>query len=586
MCRSLRRDPLLHFASGIALSGLVWLAPMRANAQTVPSDASPTCTVPPSTFATWFQSGSPAVNGAVNPANSVAFPNAPNCSFYQWAEQMFFWITSPDPDAQSGGGRVFDSATFYDVSTPDAGFRTLLPHTRNFVRILGVRGAQAGPNGLPVIFSKAGNMLEVERSKTVISAQLRIPDKSGKLITVAHAERAQNGKIILRDSTGAAIEPRTAAVGRPIFRKPPSGPIAVQKFTVDNLPIFLGSFGNVVEVEEGQADDSAVLQAQNGSLVYYAIMVNDVYAYFLTGLLNGQIEPGNNNPRFPTSQAELNAITAFAAAHGASLIDSKALAVEIKTAWIETTHLPNPGSYITINAAVPTYDTSNPADWKPTGQKATQLALVGMHVAGSAAGHPEMIWATFEHLGNTPNATYQYVNSGGALKTVQQNTAGTWLFSASNSAGPFNAAHMSQSGQDILAVVPFKISPSDTIRWKAWGAATDLSPNPVDGSAAASNTEIIAINNCVSKMMPTGDVRTNYIITGATWTSDGLAPNPANQAGTSKLANSTMETYQQGIDNTATSGSNCFSCHTSSDTNNIATTAVSHVFGSINMGLF
>jgi len=85
-------------------------------------------------------------------------------------------------------------------------------------------------------------------------------------------------------------------------------------------------------------------------------------------------------------------------------------------------------------------------------------------------------------------------------------------------------------------------------------------------------------------MIPNGDVRQNYIMTGATWTIGGASPlplfdspsagNPGNQVGTSQLSNATMETYQQGTDNTAANGrSNCFSCHTSNTTN------VSHVFG-------
>jgi hypothetical protein len=589
MLRPLRRDQACRFrlcAAWIAFSGLALVGSMKVSAQTVPSDASPSCIIPPSVFATWFQSGSPAVNGAVNPANSVAFPNTPNCSFYQWAEQMFFWMTSPTVS----GGRIFDSATFYDVSMPDQqNHRTLLPHTRNFVRVLGVRAAQAGPDGLQVIFDKAGNMLEVERPQSVISAQLRVPDKSGNLVTVAHAERTQTGTITLRDIKGAVIEPRTSS------NKRTSRLRLVQKFTVDNVPIFIDSSGNVAEVEVGQAD-SGVLQAQNGSLIYYATMVNDVYAYFLTGFRNGHIAPGNAKLQFPTTQTELSAITTFAAAHGVSFDDSNALAVEIKTSWIEATGLPNLNTYITINATIPTYDTTNSTDWKPRGQKTTQLALVGMHVVGSTAGHPEMIWATFEHLGNTPNAAYQYISSSGALKTVAQDTAGTWLFSAGNSTGPFNSQHMSLVGQDIKAVSPFKIGPTDTMRWKAWGAAADLLPNPVDGNAAASNTEIIAINNSIRGLMPAGDARTNYVMTGATWTIGGVAPDPAfgaptpsspgNQVGTSQLANSTMETYQQGVDNTSSGGgANCFACH-SSDDSSIATTAVSHIFSAITKGLF
>jgi hypothetical protein len=170
---------------------------------------------------------------------------------------------------------------------------------------------------------------------------------------------------------------------------------------------------------------------------------------------------------------------------------------------------------------------------------------------------------------------------------VPQSTSGTWLFSKSGSAGPFNDPHMKEQGGDIKPVSPFPISASDTIRWKAWGAASDLSPNPIDGSAAASNTEIIAINNSVRGMLQSADVRGNYLLLGATWTIGGAAPTPVfaaptpgntgNQVGTSRLANTTMETYQQGADTTSTKGTNCFSCH-SSGNKPIATTAVSHIF--------
>src|SRR5271157_5290872 len=71
----------------------------------------------------------------------------------------------------------------------------------------------------------------------------------------------------------------------------------------------------LIEVEQGQAADgtiSGVLESQNNSLVYYAIMVNDVYAYFLTGQKDGQIQPGVMLPQFPTTMSDLNAITGFA----------------------------------------------------------------------------------------------------------------------------------------------------------------------------------------------------------------------------------------------------------------------------------
>jgi len=128
---------------------------------------------------------------------------------------------------------------------------------------------------------------------------------------------------------------------------------------------------------------------------------------------------------------------------------------------------------------------------------------------------------------------------------------------------------------NITSVSPFTISPSDTIRWKAWGAASDVSPNPIDGSATASNTEIIAIDHAVQSMLPAGDIRNNYIMTGSTWTIGGAAPTSSNQVGTSKLMNSTLETYVQGVDTTHVATINCFGCHTSNTTN------VSHVYGEL-----
>jgi hypothetical protein len=54
----------------------------------------------------------------------------------------------------------------------------------------------------------------------------------------------------------------------------------------------------------------------------------------------------------------------------------------------------------------------------------------------------------FDHLGNAPNATYAY-NSTAGLKTIIQDTAGTWLFTPSGSAGPFNATNNSWTGSAI-----------------------------------------------------------------------------------------------------------------------------------------
>jgi hypothetical protein len=479
---------------------------------------------------------------------------------------MFLWLTSPAPSAYGGTGRIFNSPVFYDVTPPAAdGSRKFVPHSSGFIPFP-LRAAQVGPHRLPVLIDRTGVLREVEPQRFAPSGNQIIHDQSGKDFEIGRAT-LENGKVNLFGKDLRPIQLRPVSPVTPALRERLAvSSTVLQKLTINKMPVLIDLFGNVVPVEQGQADDG-VLEAQNGSLIYYATTVNDVYAYFATAVKDHNI----NATSFPTTAAQLAAIVSFASAHGKTFPDPNALAIEIKSSWIEAAGLANLNSYITVNATIPTYNKANPNKWIQNGTKTAQLALVGMHVVGSTAGHPEMIWATFEHTGNTPLATYSYVSTSNVTKTVTQNAAGTWLFSKSGSAGPFNVVHMQLSGSDINAVSPHTISASDTLRWKPFGGASNVSPNPIDSSTAASNTEIISINNSVRGQLVGGDIRGNYIMSGATWTIGGAAPNGANEVGTSQLANSTMETYQQGT-GTTKSGSNCFSCHQPN------TTDVSHVF--------
>jgi hypothetical protein len=549
-----------------------------ANAQSIPTDAQPTCTVTPAAFKAFFASGNVVVNGVVNPANSVDFINIPNCPFYQWAGQMFLWLTSPSPPTYGNvGGRIFDSPVFYDVSPLDQNHqRTFIPHVPGFIRLLPVRAAQAGPTGLPVLFDETGSLVQVAMPQTGPNGLPLIRNSAGDLVEVARATIGADKSPVFSDTTGNVIAFRVAPADARFRQIAPGLMVTVQKFIIDGVPVFIDPNGNVIDTEEGQADGGVQL-AQTGSLVYYVTMVNDVYAYFLTGVNDHQINTGN---QFPTTQADLNQITAFAAAHGKTFADPNALAIEVKSSWVEAGGVPDLSSYITMTATVPTYDKSNSTKWVPNGQKTVELALVGMHVVGSTAGHPEMIWATFEHFGNAPNAAYTY-NSTSGQKTVGQSTAGTWLFAANNAGAPFNQPHQQFVTPNIVATMGNTISPSNTLRSKAFGAASNVSPNPIDGSTATSNTEIISINNSIRGMMPAGDVRNNYFMTGATWTPGGQPPNGSNSVGTSQLANTTMETFEQGPDNTTTNGtSNCFDCHSPFTVPPIMTD-VSHVFSAL-----
>jgi hypothetical protein len=200
----------------------------------------------------------------------------------------------------------------------------------------------------------------------------------------------------------------------------------------------------------------------------------------------------------------------------------------------------------------------------------------GPCVTGTTPGHPERIRATFEHVGNTPLASYNYHTLHGN-KVMPADTSGSWLFLTRNSQGPFNCMLMREQNGNIIPATTTppcpagSFNPSDTRREQPFAAELGVFPNPIDGSDTNSNTEIITINNSVRGMMPTGDVRDNYYAAGATWTIFGAPPAGSNEVGTRSLAGSTTETYDQ--------PGNCFGCHSSvASSLGLATTDVSHIF--------
>ena len=211
-------------------------------------------------------------------------------------------------------------------------------------------------------------------------------------------------------------------------------------------------------------------------------------------------------------------------------------------------------------ATIPTYNTTNPNQWVPIGQETVKMAMSGMHIVGSTAGHPEMLWATFEHVSNAPNVAYQYINNSNVTVTSPQNISqgDDWLFCFKNAIAPFNDPHISLISNNIEPITPHSISQSNTLRNFPFGS------NP---SASSFNTDIISLNTSVRGMLASGDVRNKYFHAGTTWTIGGNPPNSGNQVGTNKLAASTMETYQI--------GSNCFSCHVTN------TVIVSHIFNDL-----
>lgn len=372
------------------------------------------------------------------------------------------------------------------------------------------------------------------------------------------------GKPLFKDATGKIIQnPKALITLRGNKKK------MVQEFiTTRGQSVFLNTDGQVVETEVGQATHNGLI-SRKGSLVYYISMVNDVYAYYLSAAKEGQI----SGAEFPTTAQQRDSICAIARINGATLPDSNALAIEIKTSWVEAETVPDPENYVVVEAWVPTYNKTDTL-WTPSGEKKVKLALLGMHVVGSTDKHPEMVWATFEHNQNAPNAAYQYLDSNNVVVNQPADSTGQWTLSSDARDPHPNTAHISvpKNTNNLKAIAPYGITASNSSLVYPWGSEANVSPNAEDGSSAASNSEVISINNSVLSKLIGNDIRKNYILIGATWTSGGSAPtgqsystNPSSSGvaiGTSLLANSTMETYLQA------NFSSCFLCHSNGDTLN------------------
>jgi len=600
----------------------VTLMPKWAGTQVLPN-AKLTCPASSSSisFNSWFSGGTPALNAAVTPADSVNFSNSPNEDFYRWSYRMFLWLTSPTPATYGGTGRVFSSPEFYNVSPPDpvTFMRTLSRNQSNpFIHLSGVQAAEAlrakppepmslglrvanlGPHGFPFIKVKE-EFIEVIPPKVSKDGRLMILNEQNKEIEVSRVQRSPAGEVQFLDTKAKPIlrpqlqlHNRTKNVLGIQALKEVAVPEFKFAFKIDPSlirgltlkgPIFVLPSGAVIDPEVGQSDGN-VQMTQSGSLIYYGIAVNDVFAYYLTGQRPGTI-PGN---QFPVNATDIAAVQTFATAHGHTFLNPNALAIEIKTSWVEAATLPNNGKdYITMMAKVPKYSIStNQEHWVQNGTKTIRVALLGMHVVGSTKGHPEMIWATFEHVDDTPNVSYAFVDQGGAPQTQGADPVGSgsnWLFCGATaptppfvpnaSAGSNNKIDSNFSGTPVKGTSVMRLAP--------WGAPNNFQPNPLV-SVAESNTQIISLNKDVRAQMNPTDVRVQYLFLGATWTEGGAgastnfhgANGPSIVVGTSHLAGSTMETYTQSAVwvNGTFPGPGCLSCHRNNTVN------VSHIYNS------
>ena len=298
-----------------------------------PADVLKSCELAAGSFNSWFNSGTPTENGMVNPANSVSFQPNDNCSFYLWSQQMFLWVTSTiDTGTSYKGKTVMESNMFYSVSPSSDSVRTLVPHLPNqLMRAMPRPIKQFGPHRLPVVISKDGKMYEVETD--IAKSQPTLKNDQGKILELGRVETAPNGMHMFMNKVGKPISKPV-----PIFRTSGTKMLVHEFKTAKGNAVFVDTEGTEIETESGQATGDALIAVNGSSLVYYISMVNDVYAWFRFGN-----QANNNNLVFPTTDSQRNVISSLARANGVTLPDSNALAVELKTSWVDASTLPDLG---------------------------------------------------------------------------------------------------------------------------------------------------------------------------------------------------------------------------------------------------
>ena len=326
-----------------------------------------------------------------------------------------------------------------------------------------------------------------------------------------------------------------------------------------------------------QAGGRQVLIDQNGNSIYYGIHVNRAFAAFIDqhGLRNKDaIKNADARLFFPAG------------------------VVELKSAWqLIESNAPS-GDYITTRASVPTLsqdpishrlieDRNRPRD--------VDARLLALHVVFTLPGHPEFIWATFEHVdaGRAGNvAPRAEVNPAHADPNNLKNRS---IVSREDHL-LFRGGTSADSGNQAIAETELRLDPrsqkfpgQQTSIYRMFPASKSNTTHPDDAitSLNANVDALFARATAQGKLNPL-DRRAHYRLVGAVWMDkpENFAHNVPLQndetspfahepgflkslqeegsdsdfsilAGEDRLSSTAMESFTQSPD----AFPNCFSCH-------------------------
>ncbi len=284
-----------------------------------------------------------------------------------------------------------------------------------------------------------------------------------------------------------------------------------------------------------QADSKGILVDRNGRVVYYAQHVNEVFVKFVD----------DNNFRVPDNIVKARPDLEFPRG-----------SLELKSSWKVMGPGDDPTKFFVSQASIAKLVMKDGTIQIDPNQLITEtVGLVGLHVVGVLDGHPEFVWATFEHNDNAPPL------KPGDSPTGMQPVDATRDFSFYTKGTPAVDCNKKkaltfkdESAQTFQPTTPVMLH-------FPFGGDTDLDP------AIKSLNQ--SVSDSIDKLAPDLKVWKNYRLSGAVWLNnpayfregadfareDAQFPDRKILGGEKKLSNSTMETFTQAAK------VNCFTCH-------------------------
>jgi hypothetical protein len=285
-----------------------------------------------------------------------------------------------------------------------------------------------------------------------------------------------------------------------------------------------------------QADSKGVLVDQNGRVVYYAQHVNEEFVKFVD----------DNQFQIPDNIFKARADLEFPRG-----------SLELKSSWKVLGPGDDRSKFFVSDASVAKLVIKDgKIQIDPNQLIPETVGLVGLHVVGVVDGHPEFIWATFEHNDNAPDLLPP--NPANGTQPVD-NTRDYSFYPKGTPAADCNKkkplSFKDENAQTFTPTVPI-------MRQFPFGGEAML-----DDAIDSLNKSVV---ESIDRLAPDLAVWKNYRLTGAVWLNnpgyfregadfareDVQFPDRKILGGEKKLSNTTMETFTQ------SAKVNCFTCHT------------------------